>query len=225
MKRYIVAIDGPAGAGKSTVSKLVAQKLGYLYIDTGAMYRAIALKAIRMNLSFYENDKLIKMAEGTDITLKTSDKKGSLLDIFMDDGDVTEEIRTQEVSQGASKVSSIPEIRKILQQKQRRIGKDGGIVMEGRDIGTVVFPNAEFKFYMDATVEERAMRRYRELRAKGQEVSLGVIEKEIAERDDRDKNRKADPLVKSPDAIYIDSTGMSIEESADIVVEYINKHG
>jgi cytidylate kinase len=225
MKKYIVAIDGPAGAGKSTVSKSVAKKLGYLYIDTGAMYRAIALKALRNNIGFDKKDELIKMAAKTRIELKVPKDKNALLDIFMDGADVTGAIRTGEVSQGASKVSAIAEIRKLLQEKQREIGKNGGVVMEGRDIGTAVFPNAEFKFYMDASVKERAMRRYKELKAKGEDVSLEVIEKEIEERDYRDKNRKADPLTKAPDAIYIDSTGLSIEESADVLVKYINKNG
>lgn len=225
MKRYIIAIDGPAGAGKSTVSKSVAKKLGYVYIDTGAMYRAIALKAIKNNIGFDKKEEIIKMAEKTKIELKVPKDKNALLDIFMDGLDVTGEIRTGEVSQGASKVSAIAEVRKLLQEKQREIGKNGGVVMEGRDIGTAVFPNAEFKFYMDASVQERALRRYKELKAKGEDVSLENIEKEIEERDERDKNRKADPLTKAPDAIYIDSTGLSIEESADVVVEYINKHG
>ena len=225
MKKHIIAIDGPAGAGKSTVSKLVAKKLGYLYIDTGAMYRAVALKAIRMKLNFDQSEKIIEMAKQTDIKLKTSDSKDSLLDIYMDGKDVTKDIRTEEVSQGSSKVSTIAEIRKVLQEKQREIGKNGGVVMEGRDIGTVVFPDADFKFYMDATVKERAMRRYRELKAKGHDVSTAAIEKEIIVRDDRDKNRKADPLRRDVSAIYIDSTGMSIEESADVVVAYINKNG
>ena len=224
MKKHIVAIDGPAGAGKSTVSKSVAKKLGYLYIDTGAMYRAIALKAIKNNIGFDKKDELIKMADGTKIELKVPKDKNALLDIFMDGQDITGEIRTGEVSQSASKVSAIAEIRKVLQKKQREIGKNGGVVMEGRDIGTVVFPNADFKFYMDATVQERAMRRYKELKLKGQDVSLEVIEKEIIERDDRDQNRKADPLRRDASAIYIDSTGMSIEESADVLVDYIKKH-
>ena len=225
MKRYIIAIDGPAGAGKSTVSKSVAKKLGYLYIDTGAMYRAIALKAIKNNIGFDKKDEIIKMTALTKIELKVPQDKNALLDIFMDGKDVTGEIRTGEVSQGASKVSAIAEVRKLLQEKQREIGKNGGVVMEGRDIGTAVFPNAEFKFYMDASVKERAMRRYKELKAKGEEVSLEHIEKEIEERDERDKNRKADPLTKAKDAVYIDSTGLSIEESADVVVEYIKKNG
>jgi cytidylate kinase len=225
MKKYIIAIDGPAGAGKSTVSKSVAKKLGYVYIDTGAMYRAIALKAIKNNIGFDRKDELIIMAAVTKIELKVPKDKNALLDIFMDGEDITGEIRTGEVSQGASKVSAVAEIRRLLQEKQREIGKDGGVVMEGRDIGTVVFPNADYKFYMDATVKERAMRRYKELKVKGHDVSLEAIEKEILERDDRDKNREADPLRRDASAIYIDSTGMSIEESADVVVEYINKNG
>jgi cytidylate kinase len=221
--KYIIAIDGPAGAGKSTVSKAVAKKLSYLYIDTGAMYRAVAWKALKNSIGFSEENKVVDMTENTKLELKPSSRPGSLLDIFVDSEDVTDKIRTNEISQGASRVSAIEGVRRVLQQKQRQIGKNGGIVMEGRDIGTAVFPDAEYKFYMDASVEERARRRYKELAEKGGKVTLEHIKEEIRERDERDKKRKTDPLTQAEDAVIIDSTGLTIEGTADLIVGYIEK--
>jgi len=222
-ERYIIAIDGPAGAGKSTVSKTVAKTLGYIYIDTGAMYRALALKAQRLGYDFVKEDAVVEMARKSVIELKPGKTKDSLLEIYLDGEDVSEKIRTPEVSQGASKISALGGIRKVLQEKQREIGNRGGVVMEGRDIGTAVFPDAEFKFYLDASVKERARRRYKELKAKGTVTSLEEIEKEIVIRDERDKNRKNDPLTQAPDAIYIDSTGMSVDENAKMLVDIVKK--
>ncbi|MBN1621934.1 MAG: (d)CMP kinase [Endomicrobiales bacterium] len=222
-KKLIIAIDGPAGAGKSTVSKLVAKKMGYLYIDSGAMYRAIAWKSIKKKLDLNDNGKIVEMANKTDIVLKPGKSGNSANSVFVDGEDITHQIRTEDVSQGASKVSKISEIRKILQEKQRSLGKDGGAVMEGRDIGTVVFPNADYKFYLDASNDERAMRRYKELKAKGENVSLESIKEEIVKRDERDKNRQADPLKKAKDAIFIDGTELTIEETADAILNKIRK--
>ena len=225
MKRdkYIIAIDGPAGAGKSTVSKSVARRMGYLYIDTGGMYRALALKAERQGVVSNDEAALTTLAQTTDITLTPSTEEGKLLDIFLDGENVGDKIRTEGISQAASKISTVRGVRTALQEKQRAIGKAGGVVMEGRDIGTAVFPDAEFKFYLDASVEERAGRRYRELKAKGASVTLEEIAAEVRQRDDRDKNRPHDPLRQAPDAIYIDSDGLTIEGTADVLVEKIRE--
>lgn len=227
MKRLIVAIDGPVGAGKSTVAKLVAKRLGYLYIDSGAMYRAVAWKAIRSlklkvkgeklkvkNLKL-EEAKIVELANQMEIKLKP---EGG---VFVDGEEVTEKIRTPEVSRLASPVSAIKGIRDRLTSLQRKMGEEGGVVMEGRDIGSVVFPRAEVKIYLTASVEERARRRYKELVNKGFKVNLKKIKEEIEVRDHNDSTRLIAPLKKASGALVVDSNGKSIEKVVEEIISVV----
>ncbi|MCM8829812.1 MAG: (d)CMP kinase [Candidatus Omnitrophica bacterium] len=215
MKKFVIAIDGPAGAGKSTVAKLVAKKLGFLYVDTGAMYRALTLKALNEKIPFSEEEKLINMAKNTKIELQDN---GVDYKVFLDGKDVSEEIRTEEVSKGTQFIASILQIRKILWKMQRSFRGRYNIVMEGRDIGSKVFPDAQLKIFLDASVKERAKRRYLQLKEMGLEGDLNIIEKEIIERDERDRKRSISPLVRHPDAFYIDTTGMSIPQVVEKII-------
>lgn len=218
--RLIVAIDGPAGAGKSSIAKIVAHELGYLYIDTGAMYRAITWKALQRHLNIHDGDALTRLAKETEIELKP-DAKGSALRVFVDGEEVTPEIRSENVSLHTNAIAAVQGIRKILRDKQRAMGKKGGVVMEGRDIGTSVFPHADVKFYLDASPTERAERRYKELKAKGKKVNLERIAHALAQRDYLDKNRGISPLKQAKDAIVIDSTDLSLEEAAQKMINHI----
>jgi len=218
-EKLIIAIDGPAGSGKSTTAKLLAQKLGYLYIDTGAMYRAVTLYAIRNNI-LGDEDKIIEMAKKLNIELKF--EKGQTK-VFVDGIDVSEDIRSLEVNQNVSPVSKIEGVRKILVQKQKEIGKNGGVVMEGRDITTVVFPNADVKIYLTATIDERARRRALEFEQKGQQVDIEKVKQNILERDRIDSSRDVSPLTKSPDAIEIDTSNLSIEEQVELILQETKK--
>jgi len=200
--KKIIAVDGPAGAGKSTVSKIVASKLGYTYIDTGAMYRAVALKSSR------STEDLADIVE--DINIELDDRAR----VFLDGADVTKEIRTPEISKLASDVSKFPFVRKKLTELQRKMATRGSVIMDGRDIGTQVLPNADLKIFLTASLEERAHRRFEELQAKGQEVNFDAIKKEIALRDKQDSEREIAPLKKAVDAILIDSTNLTIDEVA-----------
>lgn len=215
MKKIVIAIDGPAASGKSTTARLVAERLGYLHVDTGAMYRALALKVLERGISLTDVDAINKLIAETEITLKPLNNE---IRTYLDGADVTERIRSLEVDKAASVVSTIRTVREAMVEKQRRLGQDGGIVLEGRDIGTVVFPNAELKIFLTANLEERAARRQRELKERGKEVELSVLRNEIAERDRKDATRDASPLVKSPDAIEVDTSELSIEEQVEIVV-------
>ena len=215
MKHFVIAIDGPAGAGKGTIAKLVAKELGFLYIDTGAMYRAFTLKALQEKIPFDNQNRLIQMAENTRIVLLDNET----FKIYMDDADVTKDIRTEEVSSNSHFVASIYEIREILWDIQREYRKSRNIVMEGRDIGSIVFPDAQLKIYLDAMVEERARRRYIQLREQGIEGNLAKIGQEIIERDRKDVNRKIAPLLKLPDAIHIDSTNMTVKDEVDYIIQ------
>ncbi len=211
----IIAIDGPAGAGKSTVAKELARKLGFLYIDTGAMYRAIAWKALREGTAIEDTERIGRLAEASRIELSGT---VDAMQVMIDGVNITGEIRTPEISQAASKVSAIPAVRRALVARQQEIGRVGDVVMEGRDIGTVVFPDAEAKFYLDASSEARAQRRFAEDQAKGVAVkSLDVMQREIESRDHRDKTREDSPLALADDAIHIDSS----EADADEVIEKI----
>jgi len=215
MKKLIVAIDGPVGSGKSTLARRVAQMMGYVYIDTGAMYRALALKALRRGISLDATDQLVALARETRIDLRAQDGTQR---VFLDGEDVTAAIRTPEVSQAASKVAVVPGVRKVLVAEQRRAGEQGGVVMEGRDIGSVVFPDAGLKIFLTASPEVRAERRWREHQQKGEAIDLARTLEEIRERDQRDRERSTSPLVRAPDAVVVDSTAMEPEEVARLVV-------
>jgi CMP/dCMP kinase len=216
MKELIIAIDGPVGSGKSTLARRVAEMMGYVYVDTGAMYRALALKALRQGISFDGNDDpLVALAQRTSIDLRAD---GGSQRVLLDQEDVTTAIRTPEVSQAASKIAVNAGVRHVLVAEQRRAGERGGVVMEGRDIGSVVFPDAQLKIFLTASPETRADRRWREHEQKGDAISLQKTLDEIHERDQRDKERSTSPLVKAPDAVVVDSTAMEPEEVARLVV-------
>jgi cytidylate kinase len=214
----IVAIDGPSGAGKSTLAKRVARELGFTYLDTGAMYRALALKILRQGLNLEDSEKLAELVDATEIDLVES---SGTLKVLLDGGNVSALIRTPEVSQMASKSSAFPVVRKRMLNLQRRLGKKGNVVAEGRDIGTVIFPHADVKIYLDASVEERARRRYEELRKAGREVSFEDTVQEMQERDKRDSERELAPLRKAEDAVVIDSSALDAEEVAETVLRVI----
>lgn len=213
--KLILAIDGPVGSGKSTVARRVAALLGYVYIDSGAMYRAVALKALRRGVSLDDAGALTTLAQATHIDLRVQD---SAQRVFLDGEDVTAAIRTPEVSQSASKIAVVPGVRHVLVAEQRRAGERGGVVMEGRDIGSVVFPDAQLKIFLTASAEVRAERRWREHQQKGDAIDLARTLEEVHERDRRDRERSSSPLVRAPDAVVVDSTAMEPEEVARLIV-------
>ncbi|MBF0522388.1 MAG: (d)CMP kinase [Candidatus Omnitrophica bacterium] len=213
----VIAIDGPAGAGKSTVAKRLASILQCAYLDTGAMYRALTLKALRQGINLDDEDKLVELANKTSIDLEGDFEK---LKVFLDGEDVSEEIRTLNVTNHTFYVARAPRVREIMVRWQRSVGSKKSVVVEGRDVTTVVFPNAYRKFYLDGNVEERAKRRIKELEAKGQMVDAAQLLKDVQERDEKDLTRKYGALKKADDAIYIDSTPLTAEQ----VVEEMLKH-
>ena len=215
MRKLIIAIDGPVGSGKSTVARRVAELLGYVYVDTGAMYRALALKAQRRNLPLDAEERLAQMAGETHIDLRID---GGAQKILLDGEDVTTAIRSPEVAQASSKIAVIPDVRRVLVAEQRRAGQLGGVVMEGRDIGTIVFPDADLKIYLTASVEVRAQRRWREHQQKGDTADLARTIEEVRERDRRDVEREHSPLTRAPDAVLVDSTAMEAGEVARLIV-------
>ncbi len=219
MRRLVVAIDGPAGSGKSTVAKLLAQHLGLLYLDTGAMYRAATLSCIKRQVNFENDEEIINCVKSCNMQLRYHDGK---LMVFLDGQDVTDEIRLPIVNKHISRVSEILEVRKHLVEKQREIGSQGAVV-EGRDITTVVFPDADFKFYLDANFNVRVDRRYKELLSKGIEVKREDVATDLKNRDKSDTTRKYGPLIRSKDAIYLDTTHMGIEEVIAEMLKYINR--
>jgi len=210
----VVAIDGPAGAGKSTLAKLLANRLGFTYIDTGAMYRAVALWALQRNVSWDDPHRMEQLAIAADIELSPGR-------ISLNGEDITEAIRTPEVSSGASKVAVLPGVRRAMVAKQRAMGEQASVVMEGRDIGTVVFPNADVKIFLDAEPDERARRRFRESQAKGEAISQSTVAAQIKERDQRDSTRSDAPLAQAPDAIYLDSTALSLDEVEEAILKIV----
>jgi cytidylate kinase len=219
-----VAIDGPAGSGKSTVSKLTADKLGFLYIDTGAMYRALTLKAMRKNVELDDEDGIVELSKDLDLKLLPSKDEKSLIKVSLDGEDVSEEIRRMEVTVNVKHIARIARVRENLVKLQRQLVKKAdGAVMEGRDIGTVVLPDAKYKFYVDASFEERVERRLAELRAKGHPVTRQEISEDLKQRDHTDKTRKVGPLKKADDAVFIDTTDLSIDEVVDRIVRHVNK--
>ncbi len=216
--RIALAIDGPAGAGKSTVAKQVAKRLGYVYVDTGAMFRVVALKALEAGTR--DEEAIARLAESLDLTMTYDDGN---LEVFVDGKDVTNDIRTPEVTALVPMVAQIPAVRHSLLLMQREMATKGGIVMDGRDIGTNVLPNAELKIFMTASIEERANRRYLELTAKGYTVDIAELAREIAERDRMDMEREIAPLVQADDAIYLDTTKLSIEEVIQTILSYTQR--
>jgi cytidylate kinase len=216
LKKLIIAIDGPVGSGKSTLARRVAELLGYVYVDTGAMYRALAFKALRNGLALDGHDEeLVTLARATRIDLRAEDGTQRVL---LDQDDVTAAIRTPEVSQAASKIAVNAGVRQVLVAEQRRAGEQGGVVMEGRDIGSVVFPDAQLKIFLTASPETRAERRWREHQQKGDRIDLRRTLDEIRERDRRDLQRSTSPLVRAADAVVVDSTALEPEEVARLVV-------
>lgn len=216
----IIAIDGPAGAGKSTVARIIAQKLGFIYIDTGAMYRALTLKSLREKIDIKDNQRIIKMAASSCIEL-TNNPDGSVK-VFLDKMDVSKEIRQPCITQFVSDIAKIKEVREIMLRLQRRLGGQNNVVLDGRDIGTIVFPDADRKFYIDAEINERIKRRYKELRDLGQSVEIKDVQSDLSKRDKIDSTREFAPLKKAEDAIYIDTTDMTIEEVVNKILEHIN---
>lgn len=218
--QQIITIDGPAGAGKSTVAKRLAQKLDLSYLDTGAMYRALTLKAIQKNVNLKNEDDLTAMARQTHIDLE---KHEAGVKVLLDGEDVSKEIRTIEVTNKTFYVAQKPRIRKIMVEWQRILGSKKSIVVEGRDVGTVVFPQASNKFYLDANIEERSRRRVEELREKGNNIDAGKLKNELAERDNKDLTRSVGPLRKADDAVFIDSTHLTIDEVIDEMMKHIKQ--
>ena len=219
-KTNVVAIDGPCGSGKSTVGKLVAQRLGYVYIDTGAMYRAIAYKALREGVSLDDKDSLERIASQAKIEFRNIDNRQH---IILDGEDITDKIRTPKITAMSSVVSAVPGVRTNMVKLQQEIGRNWNVVMDGRDIGTVVYPDAAVKIYLDASVKERARRRYEEDLSRGLRVNFEETKRVISERDRRDMTRKDSPLRRAPDAVYIDTTNLSIQEVVEKIIKIVEE--
>lgn len=216
MENLIIAIDGPAGAGKSTIAKIIAKKLNINYIDTGAMYRAITYKCLENNIDISNEDAVFEVAKNSHIDFIDNN-------LYLDHKLITDEIRTMQVNDRVSDVAKITNVRHVMIEAQRNIGKRSSAILDGRDIGSFVFPNADFKFYLVATPEERGLRRYKELCEKGHDVSLDEIIQNLIKRDNIDSSREFSPLVKADDAAEIDTTGKSIDEVCNEILSIINK--
>ncbi len=216
-----IAIDGPAGAGKSSTAKLVAKKLGYIYVDTGALYRTVGLYSIRKGIDTKNAEKVIATLPDIKVELKFVD---GAQHVFLNGEDVSEAIRTPEASMGASNVSAIPKVREFLFDLQRKIAAENDCIMDGRDIGTVVLPNADVKIFLTTSVEERANRRYKEMIEKGEEADYNDILEDIKKRDYQDSHREIAPLKQADDAIYVDNGGYNLEDGAEDLLRIIKEH-
>ncbi|KGF12781.1 cytidylate kinase [Peptostreptococcus sp. MV1] len=218
MENLVIAIDGPAGAGKSTISKLIAKNLGINYIDTGAMYRAITYKCLEAGIDIADIQSVIDICQSTDVDFVDNC-------IYLDGTCLNDEIRSLEVSSNVSNVAKIPQVREFLLQKQREIGKRSDVILDGRDVGTHIFPDTRYKFFLNASAEERGRRRYQELIDKGQDLVLADIVEDIKKRDYIDSTREVAPLVKADDAIEVDSTSMSIQEVVKYITDMVRRIG
>ena len=220
MKRFAIAVDGPAGSGKSTVAKAVARKLGIVYVDTGAMYRTVALHCIQEGISLADEAAVVASLDGLHMRIQP-DTDGQK--IFLNEEDVTAKIRTAEIGRGASDVGAYQKVRERMVEIQQKMAKELSVIMDGRDIGTVVLPEAEVKIYLDAGVEERARRRVGELEAKGETADFEEIKKLIIQRDYNDMNREHSPLKKADDAVVLDSTSMTVEEVQQAILDIVQE--
>lgn len=216
MKQSVIAIDGPAGAGKSTVARMVADRLGYVYVDTGAMYRTVSCCMLYAGLSATDVSAVGKLAAETEIRFI---RAGNVTRVLANEADVTEAIRTPEVTQAVAAVSQIPEVRNVMSRQQRQMAQAGRAVLDGRDIGTVVVPEACTKVFLTASVDERARRRWLEMRQKGRDTALEKLQGEIRERDAQDSARELAPLKQADDAIFLDTTGMSIDDVVESILK------
>lgn len=214
---YNVAIDGPAGAGKSTIAKLVAKEKGYIYVDTGAMYRGLAVHFLQKGIAPEETEKIVEACEDAQVSIGY--EKGAQ-QVYLNGENITARLRTEKVGNMASRTSAIPEVREKLLELQRGLAREKDVIMDGRDIGTHILPNADVKIYLTASVETRAKRRYDELREKGVDCDYEEIAKDIRERDERDMNREIAPLKKAEDAVLVDSSDMNIEEVVAVICGY-----
>lgn len=219
MKKIVVAIDGPAGAGKSTIAKLAAERLGYAYIDTGAMYRSVAWRFLQTGKPF--DEAFISQLANTMVIQFRPEARVNR--VFVDGQEVTDAIRSAEVTANVSRVAAIGAVREAMVEQQRRMGDAGGVLMDGRDIGTVVFPNAQLKIFLTASVEERAQRRYKELLAKGEQVDLVQLQQDIADRDKQDSERAIAPLRQAEDALLLDTSHMNIEQVTEKILQLVEE--
>lgn len=215
----VITIDGPSGAGKGTIARLLADKLGYQLLDSGAIYRVLALAAIHHNVELDNEDALTPLAGHLDVRF-VSDSESDVIKVVLEGEDVTREIRSEKVGNSASKVAAFPRVREALLRRQRAFLSDEGLIADGRDMGTVVFPHAPIKFFLTASAEERAQRRFNQLQEKGFDANIQSLLSEITERDERDRNRAVAPLVPAADALVIDSTGLSIDKVFEIILEH-----
>jgi CMP/dCMP kinase len=218
MNKLVIAIDGPSGVGKSTLGKAIARRLGYLYVDSGAVYRAVALKALNSKTPLYDKEAVARIARDSIIKLEGDPDH---LKVFLDGRDVTTEIRLPDVSRASSVVATIPDVREAVVEKLRDMSRAGGVVMDGRDIGTRVFPEAQVKIFLEASLDVRARRRFEEERAIGRDVSVEQIKAELEERDQRDRSRDATPLVKAEDAVLLDTSALPLDHVIERVLEIV----